>query len=226
MTSTDLGTFVRGHTRLTAVPFLPELKIYLAEEAIPLWEKTEAAAGGAGLAPPFWAFPWAGGQGLARYVLDHPELVAGRRVLDLASGSGLVAVAAARSGAARVIANEIDGYADAAIALNAEANEVTVDRLLGDLLDHPFAAIGDDGPAEVVLAGDVFYSREMTRRVLALLRRAQAGGATVLAGDPGRAYLPREHFDLVAEYDVPVIRDLEDADTKRTTVWRLRDSPA
>lgn len=210
--------FVREHTHLTTVPFLPELKIHLTDEAIPLWEKTESVAGGAGLAPPFWAFPWAGGQALARYVLDHPELVAGRRVLDLASGSGLVAVAAARAGASHVIANEIDGYADAAIALNAEANGVEVARLLEDLLDRPTG----DFAADVVLAGDVFYSREMTRRMLAFLQRARADGAVVLAGDPGRAYLPRDHFDKVAEYDVPVIRDLEDTDIKRTTVWRLR----
>jgi predicted nicotinamide N-methyase len=214
----DAAAFVREHTFLTTVPFLPEMKMFLTDEAIPLWEKTEEVTGGPGLAPPFWAFPWAGGQALARYVLDNPALVAGRRVLDLASGSGLVAVAAARSGATHVIANEIDGYADAAIALNAEANGVIIERRLEDLLDRPAA----DFDAEVVLAGDVFYSREMTRRMLAFLQRCKTAGAIVLAGDPGRAYLPRDHFDLVAEYDVPVIRDLEDADIKRTTVWRLR----
>lgn len=218
MSSTDPAQFVREHTRLAAVPFLPELKLHLTDEAIPLWEKTETVRGEVGLAPPFWAFPWAGGQGLARYVLDHPELVAGRTVLDLASGSGLVAVAAARCGAASVVANEIDSYADAAIMLNATANDVIVTRVLGDLLEQPFT----DFSAEVVLAGDVFYSREMARRMLAFLRRAQAHGSTVLVGDPGRAYLPHESFEQLAVYDVPVIRDLEDADVKRTTVWRLR----
>jgi predicted nicotinamide N-methyase len=212
VTSTD---FVREHTRLTTVPFLPELRIHLTDEAIPLWEKTEVATGVAG-APPFWAFPWAGGQALARYVLDNPSLVAGRSVLDLASGSGLVAVAAARCGAARVVANEIDVYADAAIALNALANDVVVERILGDLLDGPAAGF------DVVLAGDVFYSREMARRMLAFLDRAHSAGALALAGDPGRAYLPHGRFEKVASYDVPVIRDLEDADTKHTTVWRLR----
>src|SRR5205823_6157841 len=171
--------------------------------------------GGEVAAPPFWGFPWAGGQALARHVLDHPEVVAGRRVLDLASGSGLVAVAAARSGAARVRANEIDGYALAAITLNAAANGVPVAVHEGDLLD------GDADGAEVVLAGDVFYSRDLATRVLAFLDRARAGGAEVLVGDPGRAYLPRHRLAEVAAHEVPVVRALEDADVKRVTVWRL-----
>jgi predicted nicotinamide N-methyase len=215
MSSVD---FVRQHTALAAVPFLPELKLHCADEVIALWEQTEHASRDADLAPPFWAFPWAGGQGLARYVLDNPALVAGRKVLDLASGSGLVAIAAATCGATRVLANEVDPYADAAIMLNAEANGVTVDRHLGDLLDTPFGTLDVD----VVLAGDVFYSREMARRMLAFFHAARDGGATVLVGDPGRAYAPRDEFDQLAAYTVPVIRDLEDADTKRTTVLRLR----
>jgi predicted nicotinamide N-methyase len=218
MTSADFADFVREHTVLTTVPFLPELKLHCASEAIPLWEKTEHASGQADLAPPFWAFPWAGGQGLARYVLDHPEIVAGKRVLDLASGSGLVALAAARCGAASVLANEVDPYADAAIMLNAAANGADVQRHLGDLLDTPVGPLDVD----VVLAGDVFYSREMARRMLAFFTAAHDSGAAVLVGDPGRAYAPREEFDQLASYDVPVIRDLEDADTKRTTVLRLR----
>src|SRR6266536_750497 len=199
MTPTE---FVRAHTRLAATPFLPEIRLHLAADAFALWEETERQQGGGVAPPPFWAFPWAGGQGLARYVLDHPDLVAGRRVLDLASGSGLVAVAAARSGAARVTANEIDGYALAAIALNASANGVPVRVHAGDLLD------GDSGDAEVVLAGDVFYSRDFGARVLRFLDRARVRGALVLVGDPGRAYLPRHRLAELASYPVPVLRAL------------------
>jgi predicted nicotinamide N-methyase len=205
--------FVLANTRLAAVPLAPEVHLRLADEAIELWERTESDQG-AQLPPPFWAFAWAGGQALARYVLDHPELVRGRDVLDLAAGSGLVAIAAMKAGAARVTAVEIDPLAVAAIDVNAAANGVAVTALLGDVLEQD--------PAEaVVLAGDVFYSREMTRRMLGYLRRAAGRGATVLVGDPGRAYLPREHLTLRAEYDVPVPQTLEDAPVKRTTVWSV-----
>ncbi|GAA1242220.1 methyltransferase [Kitasatospora nipponensis] len=207
--------FVRAQTRLAAVPFVPEISLHLAEEAIELWERTESERGEIGLPPPFWAFAWAGGLGVARYVLDHPELVAGRQVLDLAAGSGLVGVAAALRGAAVVRAAEIDAYAVAAIALNAEANGVRIEARCADLLD------GDGAPAEVVLAGDVFYERAMAARFLPFLERAVARGAVVLVGDPGRAYLPRERFTALAEYDVPVLADLEDRAVKRTTVWQL-----
>jgi predicted nicotinamide N-methyase len=209
--------FVRAHTTLRATPFLPEIRLHLAADAFALWEETERQRGGEPAAPPFWAFPWAGGQALARYVLDHPGPVAGRRVLDLASGSGLVAVAAALAGAARVTANEIDGYALAAIALNASANRVRVEVRAGDLLD------GDAGDAEVVLAGDVFYSRDFGARVLGFLDRARARGALVLVGDPGRAYLPRHRLTELASHQVPVVRALEDAHVKRVTVGRLAD---
>src|SRR5262249_47983868 len=157
-------------------------------EAVPLWELMERVTGEVGMAPPFWAFAWAGGQALARYVLDHPDLVAGRRVLDLASGSGLVAIAAKRAGARSVVANESDGYADAAIEANAELNNVAVDRLHADLL------AADPPDVDVVLAGDVFYSREMTAMMVGFLRKAHARGALVLVGDPGRAYRPKEGF--------------------------------
>ncbi len=206
--------FVRANTRLDAAPFVPEIRLHCADEAFDLWERTEERTGSADLAPPFWAFAWAGGQGLARYVLDHPELVRGRHVLDLASGSGLVAIAAALAGAASVRASEIDPLAVAAIALNAEANDVTVTASLTDVLD------GDGAPSDVVLAGDVFYEREFAGRALAFLARATARGADIAVGDPGRAYLPRTGFEQLACYDVPVIRALEDADLKRTTVWR------
>ncbi|GIJ28733.1 50S ribosomal protein L11 methyltransferase [Micromonospora qiuiae] len=209
------AAFVRLHARLAPVAFVPEVRLHQADEPIGLWELTEGQFR-SDQPPPFWAFAWAGGQALARYVTDHPQLVAGRRVLDLAAGSGLVAIAAARAGAAAVRAVEIDELAVAAVALNAEANGVRVDAELGDVLD------GDAGDAEVVLAGDVFYSEAMAGRVLRFLLRAVRSGARVLVGDPGRAYLPRDRFDELAVYDVPVSEALESVRVKRTTVWQLR----
>ncbi|MEV0722343.1 50S ribosomal protein L11 methyltransferase [Micromonospora purpureochromogenes] len=214
------AAFVRLHARLTPVAFVPEVRLHQADEPIGLWELTEGEFRSS-QPPPFWAFAWAGGQALARYVTDHPELVAGRRVLDLASGSGLVAIAAARAGATTVRAVEVDERAVAAVALNAEANGVRVDAEFGDILD------ADAGDAEVVLAGDVFYSEAMARRVLRfLLRAARSGaGARVLVGDPGRAFLPRERFRELAAYDVPVPEALESVRVKRTTVWELDPAP-
>jgi predicted nicotinamide N-methyase len=208
-------SFVREHTGLAPVPFVPEIRTYQADDAIALWEITEQRHGGPGLAPPFWAFPWAGGQALARYVLDRPDLVAGRTVLDLAAGSGLVALAASVAGARSVVANEIDPYAIAAIRLNAAANEREIQTYQGNLLVE---AVND---ADVVLAGDVFYNRDMAAAMLGFLRAARDRGAVVLAGDPGRAYVPTADLVAAATYDVPVIRDLEDIDVKETTVWRL-----
>ncbi|MFJ6217342.1 class I SAM-dependent methyltransferase [Streptomyces sp. NPDC092296] len=206
--------FVRAHTRLAPAPYVPEVRLHQADEAIGLWERTEQY-GGVRMPPPFWAFAWAGGQALARHVLDRPQTVAGRTVLDLASGSGLVAVAAALAGAAAVTASDIDGFAAAATELNAAANGVAVASRLGDLLD------GDGAGAEVVLAGDVFYERPMAERVLPFLERARDRGALVLVGDPGRAYLPRDRFEALSVHDVPVVADLEDRAVKATTVWRL-----
>jgi predicted nicotinamide N-methyase len=200
---------------LAEVPFLPELRLHLAEDAIVLWARMEAAAGQT-LPPPFWASAWAGGQALARYVLDHPQVVAGRRVLDLAAGSGLVAVAAAKAGAASVTANDVDPYALATIPRNAGANGVEVGVQGGDLLG------GDGAGAEVVLAGDVFYSRDMSERMLRFMDRVAARAGTVLVGDPGRAYLPKERLEVVATYRVPIVGALEDAEVKRTDVLRLR----
>lgn len=205
--------FVRAYTSVAGVPFVPEVRLHQARDLIALWQRTEDAAG-TQAPPPFWAFAWAGGQALARYLLDHPEVVAGRTVFDLAAGSGLVAIAAALAGAAQVSANEIDEYAVAAIALNASANGVTVRPVPGDLLDG-------DVTADVVLAGDVFYRKPMADRVLPFLERARRGGADVLVGDPGRAYLPRARLIRLAGYDVPVVAELEDADVKRVDVWRL-----
>ncbi|MEU4556837.1 50S ribosomal protein L11 methyltransferase [Actinoplanes sp. NPDC023936] len=206
-----LSEFLHAHTRLAPVPFLPEISLWQAEEPIALWEATEA--GGSSQPPPFWAFAWAGGQALARHVLDDPDLVAGRSVLDLATGSGLVAVAAARAGAAPVTANDIDPFSLAAAAANAAANDVTIETVEADLLDS-------DDKYGVVLAGDVFYSREMAGRVLPFLRRAAGRGSLVLVGDPGRAYLP-EGLIRRAVYDVPVSEALESVAIRRTTVWQV-----
>ncbi|SCF38618.1 class I SAM-dependent methyltransferase [Micromonospora mirobrigensis] len=209
------AAFVRLHARLGPVAFVPEVRLHQADEPIGLWELTEGEFHSA-QPPPFWAFAWAGGQALARYVTDHPEVVAGRRVLDLASGSGLVAIAAARAGAAAVRAVEIDERAVAAVALNAEANGVRVDAELADILD------GDAGDADVVLVGDAFYSEAMAKRMLRfLLRAARTGGARVLVGDPDRAFLPRDRFRELAGYDVPVPEALESVRVKHTTVWEL-----
>ncbi|MET7424922.1 50S ribosomal protein L11 methyltransferase [Dactylosporangium sp. NPDC005555] len=206
--------FVLAHTSLAPVPLVPEVRLRLADEAIELWQYTEKFAGGVQLPPPFWAFAWAGGQALARYVLDNPELVRGKAVLDVAAGSGLVAIAAMKAGAARVTAVEIDPLAVTAMVVNAAVNDVRVDARLEDVLP------GDGGDADVVLAGDVFYSREMTGQVLEFIGRVRRRGASCLVGDPGRAYLPKEHLELVAVYDVPVPQTLEDTPMKRTTVWR------
>ncbi|GAA0551920.1 methyltransferase [Paractinoplanes ferrugineus] len=203
--------FIRSNTSPAPVPFVPEVTLFQADEPIALWEKTEEL--GVEQPPPFWAFAWAGGQALARHLLDHPDLISGRSVLDLATGSGLVAVAAALAGGKPVVANDIDPYSLAAAAANAQANGVTVDTVEADVLDTV--------PAEqVVLAGDVFYSREMAVRVLPFLRRAASHGALVLVGDPGRAYLP-EGLIKRASYDIPVLESLESVKIRSTAVWQI-----
>ena len=210
------SAFIRAHTRWLPVPHAPEISLCLADEATALWEKTEEELGALGLPPPFWAFAWAGGQALARYVLDNPALVTGQRVLDFASGSGLVAIAAAKAGARHVEANDIDEFALAAIALNAQSNDIVVAIRTGDI-------VGSDDGWDVVLAGDISYERDMAARVTDWLGALSKRGALVLIGDPGRSYLARERLEAVIEYSVPVTRALEDADIKRTQVWRFRD---
>jgi predicted nicotinamide N-methyase len=214
LTVVDRAAFVRANTRLRPVPLVPEILLHVADEAVPLWQKTEEELGALGLDAPFWAFAWAGGQALARYILDNPALVIGKRVLDFASGSGLVAIAAAKSGAREVAACEIDDFAIAAIALNAKANHTNVRAIHADL-------IGRDEGWDVVLAADICYEREMAARALDWLASLAARGAEVLIGDPGRTYLPKERFKRIAKYDVPVTRELEDAEIKNTGVWRL-----
>ncbi|WNV86786.1 50S ribosomal protein L11 methyltransferase [Umezawaea sp. Da 62-37] len=202
----DHSAFVLANTHPQPVPLVPEIVLRGADDVIALWEATDETA------PPFWAFPWAGGQALARYLLDHPHLVEGRRVLDLAAGSGLVAIAARLAGAGDTTANDIDPRSAAAVTLNAALNDTTVHVVTADLLDEGSTDF------DVVLAGDVFYDRDMAARVLPFLRAAADRGATVLVGDPQRAHLPHAEFTVLAGYDVPVHGALESAEVKHTTV--------
>ena len=219
----DRKAFIRANTRLQPVPLVREISLHVADEAVPIWQKTEEELNEMGLPPPYWAFAWAGGQALARYVLDHPGTVAGKRVLDLAAGSGLVAIAAAKAGAAPVIAADIDAFTDPAIALNAEANGVYIEIITQDLLDR---AASVQPRYDVILVGDLFYERDTAARALAFLDRHAATGSQVLIGDPGRTYLPKDRLARLAEYSVPVTRELEDLEIKRTTVWALCPRPA
>jgi predicted nicotinamide N-methyase len=215
--------FVRSQMRVAPVAYLPELLLHQAEEPIGLWELTEGEYRSEA-PPPFWAFAWAGGTGLARYLLDHPEVVAHRCVLDLAAGSGLAAIAAVRAGAARAWAVEVDPLAAAAIELNATANQVRVGVLVDDVLDRGLADLGmltPDDRSPLVVAGDVFYSQAMSTRVLTFLRRAARDGADVLVGDPGRAYFPAEYFTAVTTFDVPVRPELESTSVRTVTMYRM-----
>ncbi|MCJ2135771.1 50S ribosomal protein L11 methyltransferase [Methylobacterium sp. J-026] len=212
----DPAGFIRANTRLLPVPYAPEIRLHVADEATALWQKTEDELNAIGLPPPFWAFAWAGGQALSRYILDNPVLVDGTMAVDFASGSGLVAIAAARAGARRVLASDLDPFAMAAIRLNAAANDVAgrVEPISDDLL-------GTVPEADLVLAADVFYERDLAAAVTDWLFGLHARGVTVLIGDPGRTYLPRTRLTCLASYEVPVSRDLEDAEIKRSHVWRL-----
>jgi predicted nicotinamide N-methyase len=207
--------FIRANTRPVVVPGLGGIRIHAADELTPIWTATEKDLAGHNIAPPFWAFPWAGGQALARYVLDHPEIVRGRRVLDLASGSGLAAIAAAKAGAASVIANDIDPMCEAAISVNADLNGVAIVYLPGDLLEATMPEV------DVILAADVFYEQTPAKRFLAFLGRARQSGITVFAGDPGRTYFPRDAFLQVAEYAVETSTEIENAPVKAARVWAL-----
>lgn len=215
--------FIRANTRLGRVEGL-ELKgrretgpmqIWQADEITPIWTATQADLEREGIEPPFWAFPWAGGQAVARLVLERPALVAGKRVLDIATGSGMIAVAAAWAGAAQVLANDIDPLCEAAVSLNAEANGVAIDWLGGNLLDRPPPDI------DVILAGDIFYQKQMAQQFLDWLGAATARGTHVYAGDPGRAYAPRDATPPLAEYDIETNLDLESVTLRRARVWQL-----
>ncbi|WFU08547.1 methyltransferase [Rhizobium sp. CB3090] len=211
---TDPESFILSNTSLMTPPHVPEIRLHLASEAHDLWLKTEEELEEIGLPPPFWAFAWAGGQGLARYVLDHPGMVAGKRVLDFASGSGLVAIAAKLAGASHVLAADIDPWAETAIRLNAAENSVALDFTGDDLIDRMT-------DADVILAGDVFYDRNFADRLIPWFRQLAGEGRLVLVGDPGRAYLPKDRLETEASYQVPVTRALEDSEVKKTTVWRF-----
>jgi len=213
----DPAGFIRSNPRLLPAPHAPEIRLHVADEATDLWQRTEEELQAIGLPPPFWAFAWAGGQALARYVLDNPDVADGARVVDFASGSGLVAIAAARAGARHVVASDLDPFAVAAIGLNAAANGVG-DRVAATSDD----LLATDPQADLVLAADVFYERDLAEAVTAWLVGLQARGVTVLIGDPGRTYLPRDRLDCLATYAVPVSRTLEDSEIKRSHVWRLR----
>jgi len=209
---------ITATTRLATVPYVPEIRLQQADDPFTVWEQTEQteqAAGQATLPPPFWAFPWAGGQALARYLLDEPGRVAGQRVLDIASGSGLVAIAASRAGARTVVAADVDELAVRAISVNAAANGVRVQPLLADLLDEEAA------DADVVLCADAFYEQELATRALAFLQRARQGGAAVLVGDPGRAFLRTAGLTPLASYEIPVTIALEGMTAKQATVYEL-----
>ncbi len=215
MSVLDRAAFIHANTTLMPPPLVPEVQLHLAHEAVPLWQKTEEELGEMGLPPPFWAFAWAGGQALARHVLDHPELVSGKRVIDLASGSGLVGIAAMKAGAASVLAADIDLFAVEAIGINAAANGVLLEATGRDLLDQPAP------DCDVILVGDLFYEKDLAGKVFAWLEEAESRGILTLIGDPGRSYLPREKLKKLGEYKVQVTRDLEDAEVKLTSVWRL-----
>jgi predicted nicotinamide N-methyase len=211
----DIDAFIRANTRINAPPHVPEIRLHLADDAVALWEMTEEELGKIGLPPPFWAFAWAGGQALARFVLDNPDICAGKRVADIASGCGLVAIAAMKAGAHAATAIDIDSFCAPAARLNAALNDVTIETSDIDPIGTPMAA-------DVVLVGDLFYDRDLAPPLLAWLQSLNAQGKTVLIGDPGRTYLPKDALERVAEYAVPTIKALEDAEVKRTWVWRLK----
>jgi predicted nicotinamide N-methyase len=208
--------FISQNTTVMTPPLVPEVRLHLAHEAVPLWQKTEEELGEMGLPPPFWAFAWAGGQALARYVLDNPSLVKSLKVLDLATGSGLVAIAAAQCGG-QITAADIDAFATAVVEMNAKLNGVTLNIRCEDLL------VQAPPELDVILVGDLFYEKTLAECCLAWLRLAQVRGSKILIGDPGRSYLPKGQLEKLAEYNVPVTRDLEDAEIKRTAVWQLRE---
>ena len=210
----DRAQFIRDNTELISPPLVPEIRLHLATEVVPLWRKTEEELEAEGIPPPFWAFAWAGGQALARYVLDHPGIVAGRSILDFGSGSGLVAIAAVKSGAGSVLASDIDRFALDAMELNAAANAVHIDVTAEDL-------IGRREEWDVILVGDMCYERPLAERLLGWLIERAGSGTTILIGDPRRSYFPPSGVEELATYRVPTTRELEDQAIRTTGVYRL-----
>ncbi|MDB5522659.1 MAG: hypothetical protein JWM58_422 [Rhizobium sp.] len=211
---TDPKRFILDNTSVMAPPHVPEIRLHLASEAHDLWLKTEEELQAIGLPPPFWAFAWAGGQGLARYILDNPETVSGKRVLDFASGSGLVAIATKMAGAQSVHAVDIDPWTTMAVELNSRLNDIEITFSSEDM-------IGSTILADVLLAGDVFYDERFAERLIPWFESLVKAGITVIVGDPGRSYCPRSRMQPLATYQVPVTRALEDAEVKQTTVWKF-----
>ncbi|MDI7774077.1 50S ribosomal protein L11 methyltransferase [Asticcacaulis sp. EMRT-3] len=215
--------FIRDHTRSLPVASVPGVSLYQADEVTPLWLMTEQALDQARLAPPFWAFAWSGGQALARYILENPALVRGKRVLDMACGSGLVGIAALKAGAASALCNDIDPYAEVAVALNGQLNGVAPVFLGGDLLH-------DDPPADIdlILAGDICYEKAMSEAMLSYFRRAARHTIAVYIGDPHRTYFPYASVDAglkkVAAYTILTHADIEDGDEKAASVWQMETS--
>lgn len=214
MTAHDWPAFIRANTRLLSPPLVPEIVLHLAEESLPIWRKTEEELGQMNVPPPYWAFAWAGGQAVSRYLLDTPALVEGRTVLDLGAGAGLAAIAAVKAGAARALAADIDAVSLAAARLNAQANRVDLETTADNLL----AATPPD--FDVIIIGDLFYERALADLVLAFIAAARARAPLILIGDPQRSYFPRGRFEKLAEYRVPVTRELEDSEIKLTAVWK------
>lgn len=210
----SVAAFIRGNTLSMSPPLVPEISLHLAVESMPIWEKTEEELGEMNLPPPFWAFAWAGGQAVSRYILDNPGICRDKSVLDLGSGSGMSAIAAAKCGARDVTAADIDRLALAACRMNAESNGVALSCCDNDILDRPPPAV------DVVIVGDLFYERLLAERVMSFCRLAKSAGAIVLIGDPSRSYFPPNAFTKLAEYQVKVTRELEDSEIKRTAVWQ------
>jgi predicted nicotinamide N-methyase len=212
----DPENFVAANTALISPPLVPEIRLHLAVEVVPLWRKTEEELEAEGVPPPYWAFAWAGGQALARYILDHDDCVTAKRVLDFGSGSGLVGIAAAKAGAADVLAADIDEFACAAIAMNAKANEVTVATTQDDVIGTPCNW-------GTILVGDMCYERPLAERLVAWLTDCARGGALILLGDPGRSYFPKSGVEKLATYRVQTTRELEDREIRETSVYRFVD---
>ena len=223
MTRAEIERFIAAQTRPRPAALAPEIRLYLASEVTPLWQATEATLAQKNLPPPYWAFAWPGSEALARYVLDRPAMLRGRRVLDFAAGSGLVAIAASRCGAVAA-ASEIDEVAAVAVAMNAAMNAAEVTVLTADLTARDPAAVAREW--DMVLAGDVFYERPMAARVGAWLGEVARAGAAVLVADPGRAYLPARGLEELARYAVPTSRDLEDRDVRETRIFQLTAASA
>ncbi len=213
--SRNPAAFIRGNTALHEPPLIPEIRLHLASEIVPIWQMTEEELEKSGLPPPFWAFAWAGGQALSRYILDNPAVVSGKSVLDFGSGSGLIGIAAAKSGGNPVLCADIDSFAVEAIKLNAAANGVGIGATAEDLVGV------ENRGWEVILVGDMCYERPLAERIEAWLRRLAAEGVEVLIGDPGRTYLPKSGLEKLVSYAVKTTRELEDTDVRNTSVWRL-----